>query len=203
MAGWLAFASGVVTVKAVLTDLDAFVTYAIMQQDGVTPLADGSWVYVYVSVDAIADPMVTVGSPATNYIAGSWTTNDYVIGAVQIGNAGSNGTFFTTLQYDSSVYNYAYIRFFNFTNPLPVTGMVWWGESDVLALGITAGVATVQFDFTRTLTTDQHNNFVVIPEPSTANLVILIAGMFWAMRASMRKRDDGDGKKSSSGGTKT
>jgi hypothetical protein len=33
----------------------------------------------------------------------------------------------------------------------------------------------------------QTNNFIVIPEPSTANLFIVVAGMMWAMRVHMRR----------------
>jgi hypothetical protein len=179
---------GVAVVRAAIVDLDAWVEYSIMQGDGTTPLADGSWVYIIGSGNAISDPMQSIG---TNFIAGSVTGDDVILGVVQINlDAYSNGTFFTTLQYESDEVNYVYIRFFEFTNA-PITGLVAWGTSAIFGLGITLGVSTVEFGQNYIT---QTNNFVVIPEPTTGNLIVLVAGMMWAMRSSMRRAEKTDRK---------
>lgn len=175
---------GVAVVRAAIVDLDALVEYAILDNFG-SPLADGSWVYIIGSSNAVIDPMFTYGG--TNFIADSTTGDDVILGRVQINlDNYSNGTFFTTVQYDSDQVKYVYIRFFDFTND-PVTGMVWWGTSTIFQLGVTLGVSTVAFDNNGQLAATNYNNFVVIPEPNTANLIVLVAGMIWAMRATMRK----------------
>lgn len=178
---------GWVAARAAIVDLDAYVEYAILQNGGGAPLADGSWVYIVGSSNNIADPMATVG---TNYIAASTTGDDVILGVVQIGYqaiSNNSGTFYTTVQYDSDQVQYVYIRFFDATGA--ITGMVYWGTSAVFQLGVTLGVSTVQFDPDGSLIATNLNNFIVIPEPSTGNLILLVAGMIWAMRASMRKKE--------------
>ncbi len=169
--------------RAAIVDLDAYVEYAILGANG-APLADGSWVYIIGSGDSYANPMASIG---TNYLAGTVTGDDVILAVVQINlDAFSNGTFFATVQYDSAVVSHAYIRFFDTTGPL--TGLLAWGTSPVYQLGVTLGVSTLQFDYGGILQTTQTNNFVVIPEPGTGNLIVLVAGMIWAMRASMKKK---------------
>lgn len=190
---WVALAVallGVAVVRAAIVDLDAWVQYSILQNDGVTPLADGSWVYIIGSDNNVIDPMITIGS--TNYLADSTTGDDVILGLVQLNMDNfSNGTFFTTVQYDSDEVKYVYIRFFDATN-YPITGMQYWGTSTIFQLGVTLGVSTVQFDQDNQLIATNYNNFVVIPEPTTGNLIVLVAGMIWAMRASMRRKDKPD-----------
>lgn len=186
---------GVAVVRAAIVDLDALVTYSILNNSN-TPLADGSWVYIIGSSNAVIDPMDSIG---TNYISYSTTGDDTILGLVQINlDNFSNGTFFTTVQYDSDQVKYVYIRFFDFTNSPYVTGMVHWGTSTIFQLGVTLGVSTVAFDQGGQLKATNYNNFVVIPEPNTANLIMLVAGMIWAMRATMRRQgeqgDKGQGK---------
>ncbi len=174
--------------RAAIVDLDAYVLNPILGGDGVTPLADGSWVMIIGSGNNVADPMDTWN--VTNLIADSTTGDDVILAIVQIDSLFGPGTFGVTVQYDSSVINYVYIRFFEFTN-WPIVNMVYWGTSAVYSLGVTLGVATVQFDPGGSLVATNYNNFVAIPEPSTANLLLLVGGMIWAMRASMnRKKDD-------------
>lgn len=174
------------TASALIVDLDAYVDLAILQEDEVTPLADGSWVFIIGSGDAIIDPMLTYGG--TNLIADSVTGDDVILGAIRIplNSTNNSGTFFTTVQYESDDINYAYLRFFDFTNNAPITGLLWWGTSSIFQLGVTLGVATVQFDQDRQLATTNQNNFVVIPEPSSMNLFVLVAGMIWTIRTRMR-----------------
>lgn len=188
--GWCAgglFCLGMV-VQAALVDLDAMVTYSIYDHLG-NPLPDGAVVYIIGSGDGTMDPMSTYGSP-TNLVAHSTTGDDVVLGQITIDSSqtGSNGTFFTTLQYESTQVGYVYIRFFEFTNSVPVTGLVYWGTSAIHQLSPTPtlGVNSVDFNPNATLVASNLNNFVAVPEPSTANLLILVAGMAWAMRASMK-----------------
>lgn len=174
------------TAKALIVDLDAFVDMAILQEDLTTPLADGSWVYIIGSGDATNDGMEVYGG--TNLIAGSVQGDDVILGVIQIplNSTTNSGTFFTTVQYESDDINFVYLRFFNATS-MPITGMVWWGTSSMFQLGVTLGVATVQFDQLDQLAATNLNNFVVIPEPSSMNLFVLIAGMLWTIRARMKR----------------
>lgn len=179
--------------RALLVDLDAYVDMGILGPDYVTPIADGSWVFIIGSTDTNQDPMQAVG---TNFIAGSVTGDDVILGAIQIPlNAFTNsGMFFTTVQYDSDTINYTYIRFFD--TPGPLTGALYWGTSAMFQLGITLGVSTVEYGQGTNLVATNFNNFVIIPEPSTGNLFIMVAGMLWAMRAhraGQRRREDADG----------
>ncbi|HMP76170.1 MAG TPA: hypothetical protein PKE12_07740 [Kiritimatiellia bacterium] len=173
---------------AAIVDLDAYVLNPILQDDGITPLADGSWVMIIGSWDGTIDPMVQIGP---DYIAASVTGDDVILGIVQIDSLFGPGTFGTTVQYDSTLVNNVYIRFFDTTGPL--TGMIWWGTSPMIGpVGVTLGVTTVQFDPGGSLQVDQENNFVIIPEPGTANLLLLVGGMIWAMRAKMARKKNKD-----------
>jgi len=169
---------------------------AILQEDLTTPLADGSWVYIIGSGDATNDGMQVFGG--TNLIAGSVQGDDVILGIIQIplNSTTNSGTFFTTVQYESDDINFVYIRFFN-TNAMPITGMVWWGTSSMFQLGVTLGVATVQFDQLEQLAATNLNNFVVIPEPSSMNLFVMIAGMLWTMRSRMKRSVVEDSSQSS------
>ncbi len=178
--------AGVLSARAAIVDLDAYVLQPILGGDGVTALADGSWVFIVGSGDSVLNPMQSIG---TNFIANSVTGDDEILGIVQIDSTFGAGTFATTVQYDSSLINYVYIRFFDTTGPL--TGMLYWGTSTVFELGVTLGVSTVQFNPGDQLVATNYNNFVIIPEPSTANLLLLVGGMIWAMRASMGRKKKG------------
>lgn len=178
---------GVAATRAAIVDLDAYVLNPIYGGDGITPLADGSWVMIIGSGNNVADPMEVWNG--TNLIADSTTGDDVILAIVPIDSLFGSGTFGVTVQYDSSVINYVYIRFFQFTN-WPIAGMVYWGTSAVYSLGVTLGVSTVQFDPGGSLTATNYNNFVAIPEPSTANLLLLVGGMIWAMRASMKRNKE-------------
>ena len=194
---------GMIGVQAALVDLDAYVTYSIYGPDGTTPLANGSIVYIIGSLNSVVDPPQSYG--VTNYIASSVTGDDVILGIVRIGdNVSSNGTFFTTVQYDSDAIDYVYIRFFDSTNN-PPAGMVYWGTSSNYFIGPpTLGVSTVDFNpnTANPLIASNYNNFVIVPEPSSANLIVLVAGMAWAMRSSMKRRVKQGGVGVSEGGEK-
>jgi hypothetical protein len=183
---WICLASVVIfphVSKALIVDLDAYVDLAILQEDGINPLADGSWVFIIGSSNNVIDPMQLYDG--TNYIANSVTGDDVILGMIQIplNSTNNSGTFFTTVQYESDDINFVYIRFFDSAGPL--TGMLWWGTSSIFQLGVTLGVATVQFDQDQQLIATNYNNFVIIPEPNTLNLFIMVAGMLGAMRVRM------------------
>jgi hypothetical protein len=171
--------------KALIVDLDAFVDMAILQEDLSTPLADGTWVYIIGSGDATNDGMEVYGG--TNLIAGSVLGDDVILGVIQIplNELSGSGRFFARVEYESDDINFVYLRFFNATS-MPITGMVWWGTSSMFQLGVTLGVATVQFDQFDQLAATNQNNFVVIPEPSSMNLFVLVAGMLWTIRSRIK-----------------
>ncbi|MCO5062319.1 MAG: hypothetical protein M9963_10060 [Kiritimatiellae bacterium] len=183
---------GLSTARAVIVDLDAFILDPALGCDGSTPLADGSWVYIIGSSDNVIDPMQTYND---GYIANSTTGDDVILGIVQIFSIPAaypayQSIFYETVQYDSSVISNVYVRFFDATGPL--TGLLCWGESDIFELGITAGVSTVRFDQDNQLVTTHTNNFYIIPEPGTANLLLLVGGMILAMKASIIRKKKGE-----------
>lgn len=173
---------------ALIVSLDVYVEFGILDENG-DPLADGMTVLVMGSADPINDGMYLYGPGPTNYIADSTLNDDVLLATVTISSneSGVAGGFFATLTYDSDEINYVYIRFFN-APPGALTGMIYWGTSSVVQLGVTLGVSTVSFDSGGQLEATNYNNFVVIPEPSTVNLFVMMAGVLWAMRAHVRKR---------------
>lgn len=182
--------AGALSARAALVDLDLYVTYSILQNDQVTPLADGSLVVVIGSGDSINDGMaVYPQNVGTNYLALSTLGDDMILGYVYIGeNTFANtGRFFQTFQYNSTNdIGYVYIRYFQ--TPGPVTGMVYWGQSDVYNLNPTNyGVVTIDAAPLESLVASNYNNFVVIPEPSTAALLALAGGMVYVLRRSRRR----------------
>lgn len=193
---FLLVAGGVKDSQALLVDLDAYVQFSIVGPDGVTPLPADSVVYIVGSGDALNDGMQVAPPGGTNYIAQSVQGDDVILGTVRLD---SLGQFLTTVQYDSDNVQYVYIRFFDSTND-PVQGYVYWGTSAVYHLGVTLGVSTVVFDPTTNLVASNRNNFIIIPEPSSAGLYLLAAGMFMALRKTMRQkigaRDEGEGSRS-------
>lgn len=184
---WLACLS---QARAVLVDLDLYVTYSILNHGGggANVLADGSWVIVVGSADNVNNGMSTYGS-STNYLAQSTLGDDIILGCVFIGdNSFANtGKFFSTFQYDSSQIGYVYIRYFESKGPLE--GMIYWGQSEVTNLGPTNfGVVTIDVSPNSSLIASNFNNFVAIPEPSTGPLIFMTAGILIALRFSRTRR---------------
>lgn len=182
----LILASTVSCAYALIVSLDVFVEFGLLDENG-DPMADGMTVMVIGSPDPINDGMELYAG--TNYIANSTLSNDVILATITVSSneSGVAGGFFATLTYESDDIDYVYIRFFN-APPSDLTGMIYWGTSSVIQLGVTLGVSTVQFDSGGALQATNYNNFVVIPEPSTANLFVMMAGMMWAMRSHMRKK---------------
>ena len=182
--------AGLIGAHAALVTLYAYVSYSIYDNTGTTPLANNSIVYVIGSSNAVVDPMMTYGG--TNLLAESVTGDDVFLGMVRIGdNVSSNGTFFTVIEFESDQVQYVYLRFMDYQGSEPVTGLVYWGNSSNFFVGSpTLGVSVIDFnqDAPNSLVSSNQNNFVSIPEPGTANLLVLVAGMAWAMRTSMKNR---------------
>ncbi len=186
----LASLLAVTTVRAVTISFDAWVQYAILDSSS-QPLADGSWVYIMGSLDNSNDGFAPYGD---RLISDSTQGDDVILAMIQIKPATYNnddepGTFFVSFKYDPTEVQYMYLRFFEYTNS-PVTGTMYWGYSEVYQVGSTLGVGNLQFDANGQLGVSEEGNFVVIPEPTTGNLIVLVAGMIWAMRSSMRRNKD-------------
>jgi hypothetical protein len=171
---------------ALIVSLDVYVEFGILDENG-DPLDDGMTVMVVGSGDNVNDGMLLYGG--TNYIANSTINDDVILATITISSneSGVAGGFFATITYESDDIDFVYIRFFN-APPNNLTGMIYWGTSSVVQLGVTLGVSTVNFNPGDNLQTTNYNNFVIIPEPSTANMFVMVAGMMWAMRSQMRKK---------------
>lgn len=180
--------------SAALINLQAWVTYALLNNDGTTPLADGSVVQIIGSFDAVANPMESSGTNTTGDVTG----DDVIIATIAIDSSilSSNGTFYSgDYYYESDDIKNMYIRFYDTTGPL--TGLVYWGQSPV------TNAEHHQFggifiDFVGNYATTNVSNFVVIPEPGTLNFILMWSGMLAAMRASM-KRDQKKTKRKAPG----
>jgi len=182
----LVMAAGGATVN-----LQAYITFSLLTSNGSSPLADGSVVYIIGSKDSVADPMQSVGAPPS-YIANSVSGDDIIIGVTTIYSAdlNSNGTFYAgEYYYDDALVDYLYIRFFDSPGP-QVTGMVNWAISapptNVGDISDCCGLNTIEVDFIGNIRATNYNNFVVIPEPSTANLIVLCGSLLMALRGYSR-----------------
>lgn len=192
---WMAFMlvltlafSGLLVLHAALLDLDAFVTFSILDENG-DPLADGALVQIIGSSNALATPTVNA-LDGTSIVPGAVAGDDVILGEVRIGdNNTSNGTFAATVQYDPDEVNYVYIRYFNWTNYFSPSGLVYWGTSAIYELVPTLGVSRTDFASTDNIEVQNINNFLTIPEPGTANLMLLFLAVVGGIRARMKKRD--------------
>jgi len=177
---------------ALIVSLDVYVEFGLLFPNDspppdYLPFPDGMTVMLIGSQDGINDGMDTWGG--TNLIADSVNGDDQILAILTVSSneSGVAGGFFATLTYESDDVSFVYIRFFN-APPNALTGMIYWGTSTVYQLGVTLGVSTVNFSPETNLIADNYNNFVIIPEPSTANLFVMVAGMMWAMRSHMRRK---------------
>ena len=163
--------------------LIAYVSQALLLNDGVTPLPDGSIVMIFGSADNVNDGMAQYGSC---YLPYSTQGDDVYLGTVYI-NPYYNGagTFVSDQQFfweNTEVeINYFYIRFFNtaeFINGVPVE----WGQSPVQEAA-EPQFQTIEHDFIGGYLANQTNCFVIIPEPGTASLFLLFGGLLIGLRA--------------------
>lgn len=182
MAGAAALVFTATPSRAALVDLDIYVTYSILDNTGTMPLVDGSWVFIIGSADTTRNGMSTYN--LTNYIANTTIGDDVILGTVFIGDNhfANTGKFFTTVQYDTGQnLGYVYIRYFQTTGEL--SGGIWWGESPVTNLIPTNfGVVNIDAAPNASLLATNFNTFAVIPEPATAQLMVLAGVFIFAFR---------------------
>lgn len=168
---------------AAIINMTAYVLSSLYQQDGVTPLADGSIVQIIGSFDNLIDPMEEFGGGYT----GNPTGDDVILATIVIDSTllGIDGTFYASgIYYNNDDIKHAFIRFYN--SPGPLEGLIWWGESPIQNIEYDA-FGAIFVDFVGGYSTTNQNNFVVIPEPNTLNYFLMWAGMLGALRSSMRR----------------
>lgn len=176
----------ITSAPAALINLQAYVMYALMNSDGTMPLADGSIVQIIGSYDDIANPMEHFGGGIIAEPRG----DDTLIATITIQSSilASNGTFYTgDFYFESDEVRYMYIRFFDTTGAL--AGDIAWGESPVLNAEHDQ-FGGIFMDFVGGYSADTHDNFVVIPEPGTLNLLLVWVSMVAAMRNHLRRERD-------------
>ncbi|HMP75883.1 MAG TPA: hypothetical protein PKE12_06270 [Kiritimatiellia bacterium] len=184
--GWiagLAIFLGASSLQAAIINLSAYIINPLYQQDGFTPLADGSLVQIIGSYDNVIDPMSEVGGGLT----GSPTGDDVILATIVIDSTtlGIDGTFYVSnIYYNNDDIKHMYIRFYDTTGPL--TGLVYWGESPIQNVEYDA-FGAIFVDFVGGYSTTNQDNFVVIPEPNTMNYFLMWASMLGALRSSMRR----------------
>ena len=187
--------------RGVTVTLEAYVSFSMTSSNG-ADLADGSVVYIMGSQDAVNDGMqewVNWGSP-TGIIANSTLGDDVYIGQVRVDQSAFlvGGTFYAgPFFFNSDIVNYLYIRIFD-TNGVP-QGYVNWTVSDVYSgtdYDPVAPVVYIDFDPTGShLSTTNYSYFYVVPEPGTAQLLMLTAGLMYGFRMCFVKKR-GPGKPS-------
>lgn len=195
--GLIAGLLGAVPTRAATINLIAYVTFALKDSDG-NPLADGSYVAIVGSGDAVNDGMTLTQD---GYIAESVHGDDVFIGWVRIGMPAYNetpGTFYTANQYtfDDTVVHNLYLRFFD-TTVYPIEGGgIAWGTSPVTNVDANIAFGQATMDFIGNYQTEYTNNFYIIPEPGTGSLLFVVLALmggtsFYLKQAGARKRRAG------------
>ncbi|MDD3604722.1 MAG: hypothetical protein PHD86_06010 [Kiritimatiellae bacterium] len=173
--------------QGALVNLQAYIVFSLFQSDGTTALPDGSIVQILGSTDGSIDPMQEYGTTG-DYFAQP-TGDDIIIGTIVVDSTilGIDGTFYTGgFYYDNTVVDYMYIRFFD-TTISPIVGNYDWGQSPIFDVdGLDDGVMMFM-DFGGSYTASSNDTFVAIPEPSTASLLLLFAGLLCGVRAGMMR----------------
>ncbi|MBU1694848.1 MAG: PEP-CTERM sorting domain-containing protein [Verrucomicrobia bacterium] len=180
-----------------IISLIAYVSNPIYEDDGVTPLAQGSIVMIFGSADNQNDGMSEWSpGPPPIYNPYSVQGDDIYLGTVYIGqpyyyDEEDNpvlGTFRSdmviTWNDEEVEINYLYIRFFN-TPYFPPGVPVEWGTSTVFEATVDFGV--VNQDLIGNYLANHTNVFMSIPEPSTVHLMLLFGGLAAGMGACMKK----------------
>jgi hypothetical protein len=187
--------------SAALINLQAYVLQSLVEEDGTTPLADGSIVQIIGSSNAVIDAMDTYGG-TTNIIALP-TGDDILLGTVRIDSTdlGSNGTFFAgNFFYQSMDVNYMYLRFFNTTGAL--TGLIYWGET-IITGAMHDQNNVIDMNFVGGFAATNQDNFVVIPEPDVTRFlllgVMLVGGLRWQLRPRGRPKSPSTARRSAPG----
>jgi hypothetical protein len=177
------------TAQATPCRLIAYVSLALLDSAGAN-LADGSVVLIFGSLDYINNGPVAPYGGNNPLVANSTQGDDMYLGYALIDMPSYNltdGTFISdgAITFDTADINYFYIRFFD-TLTYPVAGSnIAWNTS--MLFGYTQVFGDAVVDFGGDIRTSVTNDFVVIPEPSTGHLLLLMLALGAGMRASMRK----------------
>lgn len=187
------------SVKAAQLIVNLYVDlHAMYQQDGSTVLADGSYIQIIQSTDAVQDGFGVYGND--HWVITSTQGDDVIIANIPVGlgytpDVTGSGLFFWSSTLDIDVNNtYFYIRFFNYPlNNLSQLGTtnLYWGTSTVYLADTYSDGFSVDIDFSSVstnLVTSQQHSFVVIPEPSSISFFALVGGMAVAMRSQIARR---------------
>lgn len=156
-------------VQSAIINLQAYVSYSLYQNDGVTPLPDGSLVQIIGSLDGTIDPMASYGTDVT----GQTTGDDVILGTVRINSAdlGIDGAFFSgDIYFQSEDIKYMYIRFYDTTNDL--AGLIYWGESAIFS-ATNHAFSVLEMDFGGGQSSTNLDTFSAIPEPGSIHLILL------------------------------
>ena len=149
-------------------------TSAILQKgDASTPLANGSYVMIVGSSDNQRESFQTYGG--TNLLTDLST--DILIGTLTLING--NGSFDSGgFTYDSDVVSHLYVYFFD-NSTWPIEGITDWGYTVPVAISATQEfTGSVSIDLAgQNVSASNTDNFVVIPEPTTASLLLFFLGM--------------------------
>lgn len=180
--------------SAALVELDIYVTYSILDNTALEPLADGSFVEAVGSTDGVYHGMATYGG--TGFIANSALGNDAILGSVYIGNHthASTGNIFETLTCNTAD-NIRYVYHRHFESHVMSTGLVYRGQSAVYNLSLTNyGVVTIDAASVKSPVASNDNNFVIVPEPTAGGMVILGCGLLLAFYKTGKKNVEKGGK---------
>lgn len=169
--------------------------------DGVTPLADGSIVYLIGRPTQGVSPPPDGGMPpyGGSLIASGTTGDDVLLATIRIGEENldpNTGRFEVTFEFpDTHPYQvdnigWAYIRFFD-TDTTPL-GSVYWGVSDVIQIQtLFQGLDVVQFG---SGAATNLNTFAIIPEPGTGQMLLLFFAIAFGVHQNFKRKKKIDGK---------
>jgi len=170
---------GVLPARATIIQLELYNSYALVNSDGVTPLAPGDLVQVIATGpgDSISAPSVFSGAPSgQNSIL--FTPNLQVgEGVPPPDNAGYLDVW--PLNYtNTQEFTDFYVRFWNGTT---VADSTYYGNSSIYELpaGDAFNQATLDFAPTATLSTSEPFSLSVVPEPSSLFLFGLAVFGVW------------------------
>lgn len=186
-AGVIWFGCACAASGAIIT-LTAFTSYQLLGPNS-TPLPAGSYVAIIGSETDSIDPMFEFGG---GYWSDSVTGDDVWVGLTRVlGDGTIDAGGFT---FDSDAVNFVYLRFFDWSETWPVTGMVAWGTS------VTFDVSdppfqyiTVDFAPDYDIYVNHTNMFVVIPEPCTAGYLLAFLGSWAGVRRWKLRRGRNQG----------
>jgi hypothetical protein len=177
------------TAQAAPCRLIAYVSLALLDSAGAS-LADGSVVLIFGSYDYVNDgPSAPYGGDDP-LVANSTLGDDVYLGYAFIDTPSfdnTDGTFVSdgAITFDTADIHYFYIRFFD-TRGYPVAGTgIAWNTS--MLFGYTQEFGDAVVDFGGNINTSVTNDFVIIPEPSTGHLLLLMIVLGAGMRASVLK----------------